>query len=96
VIWRLNSETLAENGRIKTVLGVRTLAVDSVRNLLFAGSLTSNVVEVIDLTTNASVAKYYVGPWLRTIALDTASGTAYVSSIEGLFWIHYANKEAGS
>ena len=62
------------------------------RNLLLAGSLASNMLDVIDLETRARVAKYYVGPWLRTIALDSAAGVAYVSSIEGLFTINYATR----
>ena len=73
-ISRFDSETLQLKGSIGTVFGVRTLAVDPVRNLLLAGSLVSNMLDVIDLETRARVAKYYVGPWLRTIALDSAAG----------------------
>lgn len=91
-VLRLNAETLAQEGKIDAVFGVRTVAVDPVRNLLFVGSLTSNLVELIDLKTSARIAKYFVGPWLRTIALDTRSGTAYVSSIEGLFRIRYGSE----
>lgn len=89
-VFRFDPETLEFRGRIDTVVGVRTLAVDPVRNLLLTGSLISNMLEVIDLKTKARVAKYYVGPWLRTIALDTRAGIAYVSSIEGLFRVDYA------
>jgi len=91
-ISRFDSETLQLKGSIGTVFGVRTLAVDPVRNLLLAGSLVSNMLDVIDLETRARVAKYYVGPWLRTIALDSAAGVAYVSSIEGLFRVNYATR----
>ncbi|TAJ85700.1 hypothetical protein EPO44_16235 [bacterium] len=92
VILRFDPETLEFRGIIGAVLGVRTLAVDPVRNLLLTGSLISNMLEVIDLETKARVAKYYVGPWLRTIALDTEAGVAYVSSMEGLFRVDYTSR----
>jgi len=95
-ILRFDPETLELKGSIGTVFGVRTLAVDPVRNLLLTGSLISNMLEVIDLETKARVAKYYVGPWLRTIVLDTARGVAYVSSIEGLFRVDYATPNSKS
>jgi hypothetical protein len=88
-ILRFDPETLEMKGSIRTVFGVRTLAVDPVRNLLLTGSLISNMLEVIDLEMQARVAKFYVGPWLRTIVLDSGRGVAYVSSIEGLFRVDY-------
>jgi len=93
-VLRFDGETLGLKESISTVFGVRTLAVDPVRNLLLTGSLTSNTVEVIDLETKARVAKYYVGPWLRTIVVDSARGVAYVSSFEGLFKVDYAIPKA--
>ena len=93
-ILRLDAETLELKGSIATVFGVRTLAVDPVRNLLLAGSLISNMLEVIDLETKTRVAKYYVGPWLRTIVPDNARGVAYVSSIEGLFRVDYTTPKS--
>lgn len=94
-VLRLHPETLALKGSIDTVFGVRTLAVDRVRNLLLTASLVSNMLEVIDLTTEETVGKYYVGPWLRTIAVDARRGVAYVSSIEGLFRVAYAPASLG-
>lgn len=92
-VLRLNSDTLEWKGRIDTVMGVRTLNVDPVRNLLLTGSLISNMLDVIDLKTGSRVAKYYVGPWLRSIALDVKSGIAYVSSIEGLYQVKYSTQK---
>jgi hypothetical protein len=95
-LLRFDAETLELKGSIQTVVGVRTLAVDPVRNLLLTGSLISNMLEVIDLETKVRVAKYYVGPWLRTIVLDTARGVAYVSSVEGLFRVDYTTPRSKS
>jgi DNA-binding beta-propeller fold protein YncE len=93
-VLRFDAETLELKGSIGTVFGVRTLAVDPMRNILLTGSLISNMLEVIDLETKTRVAKYYVGPWLRTIVPDTARGAAYVSSIEGLFRVDYTTSKS--
>ena len=69
-----------------------TLAVDPERNLLVSASLVTNMVDVIDLDTWRRAATYYVGPWLRSISLDTGSGMAYVSSTEGLFAVDYLSR----
>jgi DNA-binding beta-propeller fold protein YncE len=91
-ILRFDAESLAPKGTIGTVFGVRTLAVDPERNLLLSASLATNMVDVIDLRTRKRAAKYYVGPWLRSICLDTRAGVAYVSSTEGLFAVNYASR----
>lgn len=88
-VLKYDAETLASKGAIKTVLGVRSIAVDRSRNLLLSGSLATNTLEVINLTTQKSIAKYYVGPWLRTICLDTDEGIAYVSTNGGVFKVQY-------
>jgi len=89
LIYRLDGDTLAVKGRIKSSFGVRTLAVDAKRNLLLTLSLVTNILDVIDLNTYQSVKRYYLSPWLRSIVLD-GDGTAYVSSFSGLFRITYA------
>ncbi len=88
-VLRLDADTLAPKGSFPTVIAVRTLAVDERHNLLFAGSLISNTLQIIDLKTEKPVADFYVGPWLRSIVVDPEAGFAYVSSIEGLFRVDY-------
>jgi DNA-binding beta-propeller fold protein YncE len=88
-LLRFGAESLEPKGQIKTLFGVRTLAVDWTRNLVLCGSLFKSSVEVIDLETQQSLAKYYVGPWLRTIQLDSKAGNAFVSSYYGLFTVDY-------
>jgi hypothetical protein len=91
-VLRLDAETLELHGFIPTVFGVRTLAVDSERNLLLTASLATNMLDVIDLKTYERVTKYYVAPWLHDICLDTKAGVAYVSSTEGLFRVQYTSR----
>ncbi|HXW01410.1 MAG TPA: hypothetical protein VEC93_23570 [Anaerolineae bacterium] len=92
VVLRFDAETLARQETIKTLFGGRAIAVDSTRNLLLCGSLVTHQLEVIDLTTQQPVATYYLGPWLRTIVLDSKAGIAYVSSHGGLFKVQYADR----
>jgi hypothetical protein len=89
-VLRFDAETLARQETIKTLFGGRAIAVDSTRNLLLCGSLVTHQLEVIDLATQQRIASYYLGPWLRTIVLDTEAGIAYVSSHGGLFTVQYA------
>lgn len=89
VILRFNAETLERKEAIKTLFGARAIAVDSIHNLIICGSLVTNKLEVIDLTTQQHIAEYYVGPWQRTITLDSQAGIAYVSTHEGIFRVNY-------
>src|SRR5262249_57449031 len=93
-VLRFDAESLEPRGAIDTVFGVRTLTVDSERNLLLTASLATNMMDVIDLKTFRRVAQHYVAPWLRDICLDTKTGFAYVSSTEGLFRVQYASQRA--
>jgi len=89
-VMRYNADTLEYTGRIKTTLGDRTLTLDSQRNLLLVGNFMNGRLAIIDLATEKSIATYYLGPWIRTIALDINNGIAYVSTVRGLFKIDYA------
>ena len=88
-IYRLDADTLALKGQIKSSFGVRTMAVDTKRNLLLTVSLVTNIMDVIDLNTHQSIKRYYLAPLLRSIVLD-GNGTAYVSGYTGLFSVNYA------
>ncbi len=88
-ILRYNADTLEATGRIKASLGDRTLTLDTTRNLLLTGNFMNNRLVVIDLTTNKPISSFYLGPWIRTIALDTEKGLAYVSTVRGMFRVTY-------
>ncbi|MBI2333537.1 MAG: WD40 repeat domain-containing protein, partial [Chloroflexi bacterium] len=89
-VLRYDADTLEYTGRINTALGDRTLTLDTQRNLLLVGNFMNNRLAVIDLSTNKPVASFYLGPWIRTIALDMENGIAYVSTVRGLFKVNYA------
>ena len=91
-VLRYDASSLEEKSAIDSLFGVRTLAVDSRRDLLICGSLLSNDLEVIDLKTHESLARYRVGPWLREITLDAQRGVAYVSSRFGLYAVRYTDR----
>jgi hypothetical protein len=91
-VLRYDADTLARRGAIATTFGVRSVAVDTQRNLLLAGSLATNMLEVIDLNTQKRRATYRLGPWLREICLDTGAGVAYVSSNGALYKVDYTAK----
>ncbi len=88
-IERYDAATLASKGHIGTIFGVRVLAVDASRGILFCGSLATGEVAVIDLKTHRRLDRFYLGPWLRTILLDPARATAYVSSNGALYELRY-------
>lgn len=89
-ILRYDAGTLEFKGRLRTSLGDRTLTIDPQRNLLLVGNFINNQMRVIDLGTFKVVNRFYIGPWIRTIALDTERGIAYVSTVQNLFKVDYA------
>ncbi len=91
-LLRYDAETLESKGTISTVFGVRTHEVDATRDLVLTGSLLTNQLEVVDLATHERLARYRLGPHLRSIALDTERGIAYVSSRFGLFEVSYLDR----
>ncbi len=88
-VRKYHGQTLELVDRIPTEFGVRTVAIDHERKLLFAGSLVTNMLDMIDLTNGTSIRRFYLGPWLRTILPDSKNGVAYVSSYTGLYRVEY-------
>ena len=88
-VLRFDAETLQPRGSIRTVFGVRVMALDAQRGLMLAASLATGQLAVIDQDSGQTRRTFYLGPWLRTIALDEASGTAYVSSQDRLYEVRY-------
>jgi DNA-binding beta-propeller fold protein YncE len=91
-ILRYDAEKLEFKGKINASIGDRTLTIDEKRNLLLVGNFINNKLKVINLTTHKPVASFYIGPWIRTIALDEERGIAYVSSVRNLFKVEYAQE----
>jgi hypothetical protein len=88
-VVRLNADTLETKGEIPAAFGVRTIAIDDRENLLFCGSVATGELEIIDLSSGKQRARYYLGPWLRTIELFTDRGIAYVSSNGAIYEVQY-------
>jgi DNA-binding beta-propeller fold protein YncE len=88
-IARVDADTLELKGYIPADFGVRAIAVDSVENLLFTGSIVTGRLEILDLSTMKRRASFYLGPWLRTIEVIPDRGIAYVSSNGAIFEVRY-------
>lgn len=88
-VLRYDAENLAFKGKIAAEFGIRTLALDTKRNLLLTGNFINNRLQVFDLKTMKPVSGFYLGPWIRTIALDEERGIAYVSTVRNLFRVEY-------
>lgn len=88
-IQRYDAETLAYKGEFPALFGVRTLAIDTKRRLLICGSLATGQIAIIDLDTLTIRSRHYLGPWLRTIVVDSAKGVAYISSRGFLYELKY-------
>lgn len=89
-IMRFDADQLNLKGYIPATLGVRAIAIDEVRDLLFYGNIATGQLVVIDLKSSKRLRTYYLGPWPRTIQLNVESGTAYVSSRGALYRVDYA------
>ena len=88
-ISRYDPLTFEYLGAIRANWGVRSLAIDQAHNLLFAGSLIDNTLVIIDQTNNETIRRCWVGPWVRSIVLDTDNRLAYVSTRYELLCIQY-------
>jgi DNA-binding beta-propeller fold protein YncE len=88
-ILRYDAATLASKGYFDSIFGVRVLAIDPARHILFAGSLATGEVSATNLTTGRQMGRFYLGPWLRTIELDPARATAYISANGALYELRY-------
>jgi DNA-binding beta-propeller fold protein YncE len=86
-----DADTLALKRYLDSTFGVRVLAVDSVKKLLFWGSLATGTIDIFDLTTHQRWAGFYLAPWLRTITIDPERSVAYVSAKGALYKLDYGN-----
>jgi hypothetical protein len=89
-IMRFDADNLNPKGYFPAPFGARAIALDEQRQLLLCGNIATGYVVTIDLRSGTPVQRHYLGPWLRTIALQVESGTAYVSSNGALYRLKYA------
>jgi hypothetical protein len=89
-VLRYDATTLKPKGSYRAITGVRVMAVDASRDEMLVGSIATGEVALIELASGEVVKRWYLGPWLRTIKLDTARGTAFVSANGWLYSLRYA------
>lgn len=94
-VMRFDADTLAYKGYFDATFGVRSIALDLRRNLLVCAGLATGKVVVIDLATGEQKASYYLGPWLRHVAIAEEQGVAYVSSYGALYELDYLRDMEG-
>lgn len=88
-VLRYGLDDLAPRGAISSVFGVRVMALDETRQWMLTASLATGQLEVLDMESGRSLRRIYLGPWLRSVVLDTASATAYVSANGALYQVPY-------
>ncbi len=82
-----NPETFAAESVINAPLGVRCLAVDKSRNLLFMASL-SGAVEIRDLHDNRLIKRARVLPWIHWLTVLPETGRLVVTGggVSSVVW----------
>jgi hypothetical protein len=90
-VLRFDSMSLEPRGQFPAGFGVRTIAMDADRGLLFTGSIATGVLHVSRLSTGETIERHYLGPWLRTIEADRKRRQLYVSSNGALYALSYAH-----
>jgi DNA-binding beta-propeller fold protein YncE len=90
-VLRFDARTLAQKGEMKSVFGVRAMAIDPSRGWMLTASLVTGELWVQDLASGKVLQRIYLGPWLRTIELDTVKGVAYVSANGALYKVPYGS-----
>lgn len=90
-IFIYDTRTLKVIDEIKTPFGLKAIAIDKKRNLLFAGNGLVNIVEVIDLKTKKIANIFKCGNYLLThMVLDTKRKRCFVSTQPfGIFVFNY-------
>lgn len=90
-IFIYDTKTLKVIDNIKVPFGLRDIAFDEERGLLFAGNALVNIVEIIDLKTKKVVDVFKCGDYLLThIALDTKRRYCYVTTQHfGIYRFNY-------
>src|SRR5690606_4032951 len=92
-VIRYDARSLTELGRLRSTFGIRVLALDESRDVLLGGSLVTGLLAMIDVATGQTLDTQYLGPWLRTIAVNPATGFAYVSSNGSLFKLDLGHEQ---
>ncbi|MBN1654821.1 MAG: hypothetical protein JXA30_13705 [Deltaproteobacteria bacterium] len=88
-VYRFDPTTLELRGTFPAIFGVRVIAVDEKNDCMLLGSLATGKVALMGLGDREIKHSWYLGPWLRSIAVVPGRGVAYVSSQSALFELRY-------
>jgi len=88
-IWRYDPDTLDVRGAFPAIFGVRVIAIDEGRAQMLVGSIATGKIALMDMATRKILRSWYVGPWLRSIALSPERGMAYITSNGWLYELDY-------
>jgi hypothetical protein len=89
-VLRYGADRLDRRHSVKTIFGVRVIAIDDRRDLMLVGSLATGRVAAVSLTDHRLLKSWYVGPWPRTIVVDPPRGQAFISANGALYRLDYA------
>jgi len=92
-IVHFDPDTLEPKGHFNSIFGVRVIAIDAERDVMLVASLASGEVAMMGLSDRTIKKTWYVGPWLRSIAIAQDRGVAYISSKDGLYELRYAGSD---
>ena len=82
-IFVFDRQTLSLRRKIRTVFGVRGMAVGTKKNLLVAVSMFNGHTDILDIRKNESLCRPFTGYYLREVALDEKKEQAFISSMLG-------------
>lgn len=88
-VLRFGAGDLTPRGAYRTAFGTRAVAVDTLRDLMLTTNLVRGTLDVHDLSDGRRRARYRLGAWPRSIALDVSRGEAFVSSMGALYRVSY-------
>ncbi len=88
-LYAYDARTMKLKKRIPTLLGARPMAYDDLHDLLIVGSLITGEVEIIDLEHDTRFRKKTFAYYQRDITLDKKRRRAYISSVNGLYYLDY-------
>ena len=85
-----DSKNFEYKDKISVMWGVRALAIDQEKELLFAGSFVVNEIMIIDLKKNQIAGSIKSPPWIRKMVADETNSVLFVTSnIGGAFAVPY-------
>jgi DNA-binding beta-propeller fold protein YncE len=84
-IYVYNLDTMKLEKKIRDTIGLREIALDEDRNLLFAGNYVSGFLSIFDLSNDRLLDRIFIGRKNRQILYDPKRRVVFVTSANGFF-----------